>query len=512
MENNFVENITDLSFVKNNPSLMSNILNTIHSGVLVADPNKEGYPIIYSNASFLDVTSYRKEEVIQNNLFNIILTNLDNSTKDILTDLIINKKVIKNKVLDIKENNTKKYITFSFYPIYDSNNSLLYFLFNFEDTTNEIVLKAQNEKAIKTESCFLSNISHEMKTPLNCIIGIVDLLAKVDSADIDKKYLNTLEHNTKYLLNLIETMLNLSELQSDNDNSNKSLFNINDLLNQLINDYRTKIKDKGLVFDYNYDNRIPDSLIGDSIKLKKIISALLENCLNFTNNGQIVFDIQLKNIEDNNKLYISFTINDTGIGMSKMELLNVLDSDTKPSNLAYSKHHTTLFNLALAKKLIATIDGSIDIKSDLDVGTTVNFICPFELMPETISTSDNKTKRILIVEDSEDNRFLFHSYLKKTNYILDDAENGKEACEKFKNTTYDLILMDIQMPIMDGYTATSLIRQYENQNNLPQTTIIALTAYSFKEDLDKAIDAGCNFTLMKPIKKSMLLETLNNIL
>ena len=120
--------------------------------------------------------------------------------------------------------------------------------------------------------------------------------------------------------------------------------------------------------------------------------------------------------------------------------------------------------------------------------------------------------RILIVEDSEDNRFLFHTYLKKTPYSIDDAENGKEAYEKFKLATYDLILMDIQMPIMDGYTSTSLIRDYEKQNNLPPTTIIALTAFSFKEDLDKAIEAGCNFTLMKPVKKSMLLETINNVL
>lgn len=502
----------DNNFIENNQLLMSSILNTTNSGILVADPNKDGYPIIYANTSFLNIAKCSKEELLQNNLFDIILNNLDASTKKTLYDLISNKEIIKNKLLSYKKDMINTYISLSFHPIYDTDNSLLYFLFYFDDITNEILLKIQKEKALKTESCFLSNISHEMKTPLNCIIGIVDLLTKTDSSDMDKKYLDTLESNSKQLLDLIETMLSLSELESGNDGPNNSLFNITDLVNSLADDYKNKILGKGLSFNYNYDEKIPPSLIGDSAKLKKILSSLLDNCLKFTDSGEIVFNIDLKSIEENNKLYISFTLSDTGLGIPKSELLNILDFGSRLSNFAYDKHRLTLFNVALAKKLVALVNGTIDIKSSSDTGTTVNFICPFEIMPKVNSSSSNETKKILIVEDSEDNRFLFHSYLKRTPYSIDDAENGKEAYEKFKSAAYDLILMDIQMPIMDGYTSTSLIRDYEKQNNLPPTTIIALTAFSFKEDLDKAIEAGCNFTLMKPVKKAMLLETINNVL
>ncbi len=500
------------NFFETNPLLISNILNTINSGVLVADPNIDGYPIIYMNTSFLNITGYKKEEVLQNKLFDIILSNLDASTQNTLSDLVSNKEIIEKKVLNYKKDTINTYIALSFHPIYDANNSLLYFLFYFDDITNEILLKIQKEKALKTESCFLSNISHEMKTPLNCIIGIVDLLLKTDSTDMDKKYLRTLESNTKHLLDLIETMLSLSELQSDNYGSNNSLFNIAELVDALVDDYRNKILSKRLSFTYNYDNNIPSSLIGDSIKLKRILSSLLENCIKFTDNGGLTFHVSLKNIEENNRLYINFTLSDTGLSIPKNELLNILDFSSKLSNFAYDKHRFTLFNVTLVKKLVALIDGTIDIKGNSNSGTTINFICPFEIMPKVNSSASNENKKILIVEDSEDNRFLFHSYLKKTNYRLDNAENGKQAYEKFKDTTYDLILMDIQMPIMDGYTATSLIRDYEKQNNLPPTTIIALTAFSFKEDLDKAIEAGCDFTLMKPVKKSMLLETINNVL
>ncbi|OOM77750.1 autoinducer 2 sensor kinase/phosphatase LuxQ [Clostridium puniceum] len=511
MKNNLFQNSTNASLFEKNPLLISHILDTICSGIIISDPNRMGNPIIYVNSYFLKITDSKREEVINNDLFNVIFNDLDELTKNSLTSLIENNEIISDKILSYKKNYSDIYIRFKFNPIYDSNNTLLYFICTFENITNEIIFKEEAEKALETESNFLSTISHEIKTPLNCIIGIVDLLLNVNTDEIDQKYLDVLKKNSTYLLNLIENMLNLSELYSSNEGSSNSLFNIGELLNQLVNDYQNKILDKGLIFNYHYDNGIPQNLIGDSIKLKKIISSLIDNSLNFTEKGQINLIVKLKK-KENTKICVGFTISDTGIGIPKDQLSNVFRVSPALTNFASKKHNICPIGIALSKKLIDLLNGSISIASDLNVGTTVDFNCEFELIPKVSPDINNEIKRILLVEDSEDNRFLIHSYLKKTDYILDDAENGQIAYEKFKSTPYHLILMDIQMPIMDGYTATKLIRDYEKQNNLPRTTIIALTAYSFKEDLDKTIDAGCNFTLMKPIKKSLLLETLNNIL
>ncbi|MBU3107952.1 PAS domain-containing hybrid sensor histidine kinase/response regulator [Clostridium gasigenes] len=512
MKNNLFKNSTDASLIEKNPVLMLHVLDTICSGVIISDPNRKGNPITYVNSYFLEITGYKREDIINTDLFNIIFAYSDDITKDSLINLINNNEIINYKILNYKNKINDIYINFNFNPIFDSNNTLLYFICTFEDATKEILLKEQTEKALKTESDFLSNISHEIKTPLNCIIGIVDLLLKIDVDEINKKHLHVLEKNTNHLLNLIENMFNLSELQSGNENLNNSLFNIDQLLNQLVDDYKNKGLNKGLIFNYHYDNRIPHTLIGDSIKLKKIISCLIDTSLNFTEKGQINLIVQLNNMKETNRICVRFTISDTGIGIPKNQLSNIFEYPTNVSNLTSKKYNIKLLNLALSKKLIDLMNGSIYIKSDLNVGTTVDFDCEFELISKNSVDIGNKMKKILLVEDSEDNRFLINCYLKKTNYILDYAENGEIAYEKFKNNTYNLILMDIQMPVMDGYKATTLIRGYEEKNNLSKTTIIALTAYSFKENLEKAIEAGCNFTLMKPIKKTTLLETLNDIL
>lgn len=508
MKDNLFQNSTDESLIEKNPFLISHILDTICSGVIITDPNSKEYPITYVNSYFLKITGYKMEEVLNNNLFNIIFTYSDDITKDTLTNLIKNNEVIKNKILNYKKNSNDVYISFNFNPIYDSNNTLLYSICTFEDSTKEMLLKEQTEKALKTESKFLSNISHEIKTPLNCILGIVDILLKINVNEINKNYLDVLEKNTKSLLNLIENMLYLSELQSGMEGSSNSLFNIYELLNQLVDDY----KNKGVSLNYHYDNKIPQTLIGDSIKLNKVISLLIDTSFNFTKEEQITLTVKLGNTNETNKVCINFILSDTGIQITNDQLSNIFELYNTLSNITSKQYNTPILDFVLSKKLIDLMNGSLYVTNDLNCGTKIIFDCEFELIPKTNSYISSKTKKILLVEDSEDNRFLIHTYLKKTNYILEDAENGKIAYEKFQNNTYDLILMDIQMPIMDGYTATSLIRDYEKQNNLHKTTIIALTAYSFKEDLDKTIEAGCNFTLMKPIKKTLLLEALDDIL
>lgn len=509
MINNLFQNPTDACFSENTSSPMLYILNSICSGVIISDPTREGNPITYVNSSFLKITGYKKDEVINSDLFNILFAYADEITNDNLTNLINNNEFIVDKVLNYKKNSTDISLTFNFNPIYDSNNNLLYFVCIFKDIT-EIIPKKQTENTLKIDSDFLSNISHEIKTPLNSILGTVDLLSSINVDENEKKYLAVLKKNTKLLLDLTENMINLLELQTGNEGLNNSLFNIHELLNELVDHYQNKILTKGLAFNYNLDMKIPQNVIGDSLKLKNVISALIDNSLRFTEVGEISLIVQLKNITETNKIFIGLTISDTGIGMPKDQLSNILETCPVLDSLTLNKYNTKPLGLALTKKLIDLLSGSIHIKSDLNVGTIVE--CEFGLMSTPISDTSGDAKKILLVDDSEDNRFLIHSYLKKTNYILDDAENGEIAYEKFKTNTYDLILMDIQMPVMDGYTATTLIRSYEKQNNLPETTIAALTAYSFKEDLEKTLEVGCNFTLMKPIKKSILLETLNDIL
>lgn len=498
-------------------SLISHLLDNVPVGILISNPNKLGNPVLYANLSYIKSVKLNADEIINRNLYDILSIGSDDITKLKIINISNTEESCTLEVVNLLANGDKVFNKVTKYPIYDSNNNLIYFLTYINDLTKEVQLKNIAKESSNIKSNFLSTISHEIRTPLNSIIGTIELLSENNSDSCNDSYLNLLKRSSTNLLNLIDEML---ELQSPSTNINKNLFNFNQLINDSINKYATSAKGKGLNFIYNFDKKIPETLIGDDEKLNRIISILIDNAIKYTSKGEIIFDASIRHISSN-KVSISFMIKDTGGGIPVEKLPHIFDSFSEVISSPSQSWNGPELELAIIKKHLNAMNGHISVDSKLDIGTTFTFDCEFELPPnvvtlETPNSIETATiaqpKNILLVDDSEDNRFLMKAFLKKTNLIVDTAENGEEAFEKFKNNSYDLIFMDIQMPIMDGYSATILIRDYETKNNLPNTIISALTAYSFEEDIEKALEAGCNFVLTKPIKKIVLLDTIKDVL
>ncbi|ADL50732.1 response regulator [Clostridium cellulovorans] len=498
-------------------SLISHLLDNVPVGILISNPNKLGNPVLYANLSYIKSVKLNPDEIINRNLYDILSIGSDDATKLKIINISNTEENCTLEVVNLLANGDKVFNKVTKHPIYDSNNNLIYFLTYINDVTNEVQLKNIAKESSNLKSNFLSTISHEIRTPLNSIIGTIELLSENNSDSCNDSYLKLLKRSSTNLLKLIDEML---ELQSPNANMNKNLFNFNQLINDSINKYVTTAEEKGLNFIYKFDNKIPETLIGDDEKLNRIISTLIDNAIKFTDKGEIIFDASIRH-RSSNKVSINFMVKDTGAGIDDKQLPYIFDSFSQVISSPSQSWNGPELELAITKKHLAAMNGHISVDSKLDIGTTFIFDCEFELptdivtneTPNSIETATiPQSKNILLVDDSEDNRFLMKAFLKKTTLVVDTAENGEEAFEKFKNNNYDLILMDIQMPIMDGYTSTRLIRNYEIENNLPKTTISALTAYAFDEDIEKALEAGCNFVLTKPVKKAVLLDTIKDVL
>jgi PAS domain S-box-containing protein len=380
-----------------------------------------------------------------------------------------------------------------------------------------ITAKEQAEKANKLKSDFLANISHETRTPLNSIIGMCEILKEPPINKDQQHYISILKNASENLLFLINDLLDLSKVESDNFNIHKEAFNIKDILVETTNALKIKANSKSLYLktDFSLEEKI---LIGAPHRIKQIINNIIDNAIKFTPKGGINFKVRTK-LLNNKKVKILFEITDTGIGIPKEKIKSIFNKFVQADPTTIRNYEGTGLGLAITKKLIDLMNGKITVKSDLNKGSTFSFNIYCKKATENqIPPKTNKSKSkhlvvnsnvypdILLVEDSKDNIELIKLYLKESRINLDIAENGEIAFEKYKKQKYNLIIMDMQMPIMDGYSATKAIRSYEKDNKKPRTPIIALTAYAFEEDKKNIIKAGCDAHLSKPIYKSTLLN------
>ena len=367
------------------------------------------------------------------------------------------------------------------------------------------------EEAVKSKQQFLSNMSHEIRTPMNAIIGFTKVVLKTELTAKQKEYLTAIKMSGDALIVLINDILDLAKVDAGKMTFEKTPFKLKLSINAMLHLFETKIQEKNLKLVTHYDKNIPEVLIGDPVRLHQIILNLVSNAVKFTNTGKITVSVNLLS-ETDEKVTLKFAVADTGIGIKDTKTEKIFENFQQATSGTSRIFGGTGLGLAIVKQLIEAQDGTIDVESTLGKGSTFSFILNFTktnaeavLEPEIqeLDTAIKDTK-ILVVEDMELNQLLMKTLLDDFGFECEIAANGKIAVEKMKKNTYDIILMDLQMPEMNGFEATEYIRE-TLKSNIP---IIALTADVTTIDVAKCKEVGMNDYISKPVDERLLYSKL----
>ena len=371
------------------------------------------------------------------------------------------------------------------------------------------------EDAMKSKQQFLSNMSHEIRTPMNAIIGFTKVVLKTELTQKQKKYLEAIKISGDSLIVLIDDILDLAKVDAGKMIFEKKPFKIKSSIQAMLRLFETKIQEKNLELITQFDPTIPTVVLGDPIRLHQIILNLVSNAIKFTNNGTIEVSVHLLH-EDTEKVILEFEVTDTGIGIPKEKIARIFENFQQASSGTSRLYGGTGLGLAIVKQLVESQGGNIRVKSKFNAGSTFSFSLTFKKTNEkpvseaTLIELDHKIKniRVLVVEDIALNQLLMKTLLDDFGFHHEIAENGKIAIEKLQKNEFDIILMDLQMPEMNGFQATKYIR-----NTLKlDIPIIALTADVTTVDLDKCKAVGMNDYIAKPLDERILYSKIVSIL
>ena len=363
------------------------------------------------------------------------------------------------------------------------------------------------ESAVKAKQQFLSNMSHEIRTPMNAIIGFTKVVLKTDLSAKQREYLHAIKTSGDALIVLINDILDLAKVDSGKLAFEQTPFKMAMSISAMLHLFEPKIQEKNLQLVKEYDSKIPEVLVGDPVRLHQIILNLVSNAVKFTTKGRITVNVRLLE-EDEEKVTIEFAVTDTGIGIAEDKIKKIFENFQQATSGTSRIFGGTGLGLAIAKQLVQAQNGTINVKSKIDKGSTFSFTLSFLKTNESaeLDTSEEDLDieyndvRVLVVEDIALNQLLMKTLLDDFGFECDIAANGKIAIEKLQTNTYDIILMDLQMPEMNGFEATEHIRK-KMKSKIP---IIALTADVTTVDLAKCKAVGMNDYIAKPVDERLL--------
>lgn len=388
-----------------------------------------------------------------------------------------------------------------------------------------LVEELRNERdranaATRAKSAFLANMSHEIRTPMNAILGMTEILSISNLGDEEMEYINIIQNSGQSLLNLINDILDLSKLESGKVKFESIEFSLKDIIEDLERLFHAVIKEKPLTIYFDIADDLPMRYLGDPYRLKQILTNLIGNAVKFTVQGNIVVSVCKSHAQidiTNNKIELYFSVKDTGIGIPLESQNKLFSIFSQVDDSTTRKYGGTGLGLAICKQLIDLMGGKIGVRSITNHGSDFWFMVKMgfidnnlkiDKLPDKIITNSELTPQktsILVVEDNEINQKVIKSQLRKIGYDCDIVDNGQQVLELLSYKSYDVILMDCQMPVLDGYDTTHAIRQNEKTRDI---IVIGVTAFAMKEDREKCINSGMNDYLKKPLSINALQEVL----
>ncbi|OFZ08190.1 MAG: hybrid sensor histidine kinase/response regulator [Bacteroidetes bacterium RIFCSPHIGHO2_02_FULL_44_7] len=380
--------------------------------------------------------------------------------------------------------------------------------------------KAENatrtaEEAMKAKQQFLSNMSHEIRTPMNAIIGFTKVVLKTELTAKQREYLKAIKVSGDAMIVLINDILDLAKVDSGKLTFEETPFKMETSIAAMLHLFELKIQEKNLKFVQVYDTKIPEVLVGDPMRLHQIVLNLMSNAVKFTNKGAIKVSVELAS-ESAESVTIKYTIEDTGIGIAENKIENIFENFQQASSGTSRIYGGTGLGLAIVKQLVESQNGEITVKSEIGKGSTFSFTLSFLKSDETALPIEEmiewdeeiKNIRVLVVEDIPLNQLLMKTLLDEFGFHCEIASNGRIAIEKLKSMEFDVVLMDLQMPEMNGFEATEYIRK-ELKLSIP---IMALTADVTTADLEKCTKVGMNDYLAKPVDDKLLYSKIVSLL
>ncbi|MEO8962152.1 MAG: ATP-binding protein [Ginsengibacter sp.] len=440
-----------------------------------------------------------------------------------LTDSIINsiqkidstrKRHFDDANLSIRKSSGKaqRFITILIASILAGGAVLFWFIINTirrqEQLISQLNISEKKERdSAHVKEKFLANMSHEIRTPMNAILGFTHLLERKELDEESKEYVETIQKSGEGLLTIINDILDLSKIEAGMMRIEAAPFNIRGLLHSVETMFTDKAKEKGIELFSRIDDTMADTLTGDATRLTQILVNIIGNAIKFTSEGNIVIQITNEGIKDT-VVNTGITITDTGIGIEPEKLEKIFDRFQQVDDDVTRKYGGTGLGLSIVSDLIRLQNGRIKVESKTGKGTCFHIMIPYKIATDEIASNtlddcnlpDFKDVKILVAEDNEINQGLIKHLFKSWNLSYDMVNNGKEAIEILQTKSYHLVLMDIQMPEMDGYTATREIRQ-RLKIDVP---IIAMTAHALTGEREKCLGYGMNEYISKPIREKQL--------
>jgi PAS domain S-box-containing protein len=504
-------------------SLISNILD----GIFIIQNNR----LLYVNEAGQQISGYSFYELQEVNFQDIIHPDdqafvVDNHRKRLRGEKVSNSYQFR---LIHKNGNIVNVLISAGAISYHGQKAILGTL---KDITNQkkyedalIHEKKQAEQATKSKSMFLAGMSHEIRNHLNSIIGIADVLKETELTDEQMEYLNIIDVSGNNLLNIINEILDFSKIESGHVILEKEEFSISKVVKDVIALHEINAKKINLYLKADISKEINDMVIGDPVRVSQVLINLVSNALKFTDNGgitiKIVPDIRQESRKAKNDIALKFMVIDTGIGISKDSQNKLFKPFSQTHAAVERKKGGTGLGLVISMRLVEMMQGKIGIVSDVGKGSTFWFTAKFQISntqllkgePGANTTLTNNRIKILLVEDNVLNQHLTTSILTKGGYKTDVAENGKIGLDLYKKNIYNIVLMDIQMPVMDGIEATRMIRKFEKTvaGNNRRAKIIAVTAHTKEGEKQQFFEAGMDLYLSKPFKSSDLIDLIKKI-